>query len=71
MLTNIIDEKTHNFAHSAPQTVTRRRAPERPKPVVDYPLKREREKGVRSNCGVIPWANCAAISPSTDANLKP
>lgn len=21
MLTNIIDEKTHNFAHSAPQTV--------------------------------------------------
>lgn len=30
MLTNIIDEKTHNFAHSAPQTVTRRGAPERP-----------------------------------------
>lgn len=34
-------------------------------------LKRESEKGVRSNCGAIPWANCAAISPSTEANLKP
>ena len=70
MLTNVIDKKANDPAHNVPFSVWKTGSG-RPKPAADYLLKRESEKGVRSTCGAIPWANCAAISPSTEANLKP
>ena len=71
MLANIVDEKVHDLVHHSPRKCVKKTDPGHPEPVEDYPLKRDSEKGVRSNCGVIPWANCAAISPRTEANLKP
>ena len=54
MLTNIIDEKANDPAHNAPLSCAKKMAPDRPEPRKDYPLKRAREKGVRSNCGSTP-----------------
>ena len=71
MLANIIHQKANDLAHNAPTCGVNEAGPVTSGARADYPLKREREKGVRSNCGAMPWANCAAISPKTEANLKP
>lgn len=63
MLTNVIDKKANDPAHNVPFSVWKTGSG-RPKPAVDYLLKRESEKGVRSNCGAIPGQTAQQSRPA-------
>ena len=54
MLANIIHQKANDLAHNAPTCGVNEAGPVTSGARADYPLKREREKGVRSNCGAMP-----------------
>lgn len=70
MLSNVIDDKTDNFTHEF-RHFSEATGSARAEPGTYYQLKRDSENGLRSNCGALPSANRAAISPKTEANLNP